>query len=70
MGKVYKVRWTLIAAEEFEEAINWLLENWNEKIAADFITSVTKKIELVQKPFGAFGRLQKNMGFTLSSSSV
>lgn len=32
MEQVWEVRWTLIAASEYEATINWLLENWNEKL--------------------------------------
>lgn len=52
MEQVWEVRWTLIAASEYEATINWLLENWNEKIAAKFRDDVWNKIQrLTKSPF-------------------
>jgi plasmid stabilization system protein ParE len=49
MGKIYTVKWTLIAAEEYQHTVDWLIRNWNEKIAIRFVTDVENKIALLKK---------------------
>ncbi len=49
MGKIYKVKWTLIAANEYEHSVDWLIKNWNENIAIKFIDAVENKIALLRK---------------------
>lgn len=49
MGKIYKVKWTLIAAEEYQYSVDWLLKHWNEKIAIQFVDAVENKIALLKK---------------------
>ena len=49
MGKIYKVKWTLIAADEYEHSVDWLIKNWNENIAIKFIDAVENKLELLKK---------------------
>lgn len=44
MEQVLKVRWTIIASNEFEETVVWLILHWNEEIAHSFITQVLNKI--------------------------
>ena len=49
MGKIYKVKWTLIAVEEYEHAVDWLIMNWNENMAIQFVDAVENKIALLKK---------------------
>ena len=49
MGKILKVKWTFIAAEEYQSAVDWLLIHWSEKIAIRFVSDVENKVELLQK---------------------
>jgi plasmid stabilization system protein ParE len=49
MGKIYTVKWTLIAANEYQSAADWLIKNWNEKITIDFVIAVENKIVLLKK---------------------
>ena len=49
MGKIYKVKWTLLAAEEYQYSIDWLIIHWNEKIAMQFVDAVENKITLLKK---------------------
>lgn len=52
MGKVLKVKWTLLAAQEYQSAVDWLLMYWDEKIAMRFVTNVENKIDLLRQfPF-------------------
>ena len=49
MGKIYKVKWTLLAAEEYEHSVDWLIKHWNENIAIQFVDAVENKIALLKK---------------------
>jgi plasmid stabilization system protein ParE len=49
MGKIYKVKWTLLAAEEYEYSVDWLIKHWNENIAIQFVDAVENKIALLKK---------------------
>ena len=49
MGKIYKVKWTLLAAEEYEHTVDWLIKHWNENIAILFVDAVENKIALLKK---------------------
>jgi plasmid stabilization system protein ParE len=49
MGKIHTVKWTLIASEEFQGTVDWLIKNWDEKIAIRFVTDVENKIMLLKK---------------------
>ena len=49
MGKILTVKWTLIAADEYQSVVDWLLLHWNEKIAMQFVANVENKIELLAK---------------------
>lgn len=52
MGKVLKVKWTLMAAQEYQSAVDWLLIHWDEKIALRFVNDVEGKINLLKQfPF-------------------
>ena len=52
MGKIYTVKWSLIAAEEYQHTVDSLIRNWNEKIAAKFRDDVWNKIQrLTKSPF-------------------
>ena len=49
MGKIHTVKWTLIASEEYQDTVDWLIKNWDEKIAVRFVTDVENKIALLKK---------------------
>ena len=52
MEKVWEVRWTTMAADEFESTIDWLIENWNFEIAEKFSVDVWGRIQRLSKhPF-------------------
>jgi plasmid stabilization system protein ParE len=56
MGKIHLVKWTLIAAEEYEHTVDWLINNWNQDIAMRFVTDVENKIAILKK-FPLLGNL-------------
>jgi hypothetical protein len=39
----------LIAAEEYQYSVDWLLKHWNEKLAIQFVDAVENKITLLKK---------------------
>jgi plasmid stabilization system protein ParE len=48
----YKVRWTAIAAEDYESVIDYLVKNWGVLTAESFITNIESRITLLQEfPF-------------------
>jgi plasmid stabilization system protein ParE len=49
MGKIYEVKWTILAAEEFEYSVDWLIKHWNENIAIQFVDAVESKIAMLKK---------------------
>ncbi len=49
MGKIHTVKWTLIASEEYQDAVDWLIRNWDQKVAIRFITDVENKVTLLKK---------------------
>ena len=49
MGKIHTVKWTLIAAQEYQDTVDWLIKNWNEQIALRFVTDIENKIALLKK---------------------
>lgn len=44
-----KIRWNYLAKEDFYNTIDFLLENWSEKEAQDFIDEVYEIIYILQK---------------------
>ena len=40
MGKIYTVKWTLIAAGEYQLIVDWLIKNRNEKIVIWFYANI------------------------------
>ncbi len=52
MEQIREVRWTKIAANEFEATIDWLLKNRSSAIAVNFRDDVWNKIQRLRKqPF-------------------
>lgn len=48
MPNGYEVIWSPRAKTDFENKIQWLLENWSEKEVSQFVKSVDERITLVQ----------------------
>lgn len=48
----YKINWSEIALEDYNEIINYLITNWSFSIASDFGDIVNKKLDnLSKRPF-------------------
>ena len=45
MEKVWEVRWTTMAADEFESTIDWLIENWNFEIEENLVLMFGKEFK-------------------------
>jgi plasmid stabilization system protein ParE len=48
MGKNKRVVWTELALLEYDETIDWLLENWTTQIAIRFTELVEQKINAIK----------------------
>lgn len=48
MSAGYKIKWSARAADDFEQIIRYLSENWNEREIRKFVRQIDKNITYIQ----------------------
>ncbi len=58
---MHKIRWSKSAESDFEENLNYLFEQWDEKVVLDFTLESERVFEIIAQKPKAFRKYKKNI---------